>query len=59
MTSLLAYTKFGYLGPPVVLFLTNFLGVLGSPTKIDYRKRGTLILTSLLDRWQGFTLSKN
>ena len=32
------------LGPPVVPFLTPFLGE-GSPTKIDYRKKGTLILT--------------
>ena len=29
-------------------FLTNFLGWEGSPTKIDYRKVGTLIPTSLL-----------
>ena len=37
-----------YLGPPVVPFLTPFLGE-GSPTKMDYRKNGTLILTSLLE----------
>ena len=36
-----------HLGPPVVPFLTLFLGE-GSPAKIDYRKKGTLILTSLL-----------
>ena len=35
------------LGPPVVAFYP-FLGE-GSPTKLDYRKRGTLILTSLLE----------
>ena len=35
------------LGPPVVPFLTLFMGE-GSPTKIDYRKKGALILTSLL-----------
>ena len=35
------------LGPPVVPFYP-FLGE-GSPTKIDYRKKGTLILTSLLE----------
>ena len=33
------------LGPPVVPFLTPFLVA----TKIDYRKKGTLILTSLLE----------
>ena len=35
------------LGPPVVPFYP-FL-VEGSPTKIDYRQQGTLILTSLLE----------
>ena len=35
------------LGPPVVPFCP-FLGE-GSPSKIDYRKKGTLILTSLLE----------
>ena len=35
------------LGPPVVPFYP-FLGE-GSPAKIDYRKKGTLILTSLLE----------
>ena len=35
------------LGPPVVPFYP-FWGE-GSPTKIDYRKKGTLILTSLED----------
>ena len=35
------------LGPPVVPCYP-FLGE-GSPTKIDYRKKGTLILTSLLE----------
>ena len=29
-------------------FLTLFLGE-GSPTQMDYRKKGTLILTSLLE----------
>ena len=32
------FGKTPYLGPPVVLFLTPFLGE-GSPTKIDYTKR--------------------
>ena len=37
------------LGPPARCpFSPPFLGE-GSPTKIDYRKRGTLILTSLLE----------
>ena len=47
----LAKIKFafgGCLGPPVVPFLTPFLRE-GSPTKTDYRKKGTLVLTSLLD----------
>ena len=35
------------LGPPVVPFCP-FLGE-GSPTEIDYRKKGALILTSLLE----------
>ena len=35
------------LGPPVVPFYP-FLGE-SSPTKIDYRKKGALILTSLLE----------
>ena len=30
-------------------FLTPFVGWEGSPTKIDYRKKGALILTSLLE----------
>ena len=30
-------------------FLTPFFGWEGSPTKIDYRTKGTLILTSLLE----------
>ena len=34
------------LGPPVVPF---FLYIEGSPTKIDYRKDGTLILPFLLE----------
>ena len=38
---------FQQLGPPVVPFYP-FLGE-GSPTKIDYRRKGTLILTSLLE----------
>ena len=29
--------------------LVHFFGGEGSPTKIDYRKKGTLILTSLLE----------
>ena len=33
-----------HLGRPFILFLGE-----GSPTKIDYRKKGTLILTSLLE----------
>ena len=32
----------GPLGPPVVPFLTPFLGE-GSPTKIDYREKDTLM----------------
>ena len=36
----------GCLGSPVVPFYP-FLGE-GSPTKVDYRKKGTLIVTSLL-----------
>ena len=41
-------STFSYAGPPVVPFLTPFLGE-GSPTKIDYRKKGTVILISLLE----------
>ena len=38
------------LGPPVVPFLTRFfLGGEGSPTEMGYRKKGTLILASLLE----------
>ena len=37
----------GILGPPVVPFYP-FLGG-GSPTQIDYRKKGTFIVTSLLE----------
>ena len=37
------------LGPPARCPLTNFVGWEGSPTQIDYRKKGTLILTSLLE----------
>ena len=40
--------SFLILGPPVVPFLTLFWGE-GSPTKIDYIKKGALILTSLLE----------
>ena len=36
-----------WIGPPVMPFYP-FLGE-GSPTKIDYRKKGTLILTFLLE----------
>ena len=35
-------------GPPVVPVLTLCLGE-GSPTKIDHRKKGALILASLVD----------
>ena len=35
------------LGPPVVPFYPFFGGC--SPTKIDYRKNGTLVLSSLLE----------
>ena len=38
----------GILGPPVVPFYSFFWGG-GFPTKINYRKKGTLILTSLLE----------
>ena len=41
------------LGPAVVPFYL-FFGE-GSPTKIDYRRRGTLILTSLLEPRLGRT----
>ena len=37
-----------YLGPPIVPFSPLFWGA-GFPTKIDYRKKGSLILTSLLE----------
>ena len=37
------------LGSPARCPLTNFFGWEGSPTKIDYRKKGTLILASLLE----------
>ena len=38
------------LGPPVVPFLTLFFSGEGSPTKIDYRKKGgSLVLSSLLE----------
>ena len=36
------------LGPPVVPLLSPLFGE-GSPTGIDYREKGTLILTSLLE----------
>ena len=36
------------LGPPVVPFYPLLLGE-GSPTKMDYRKKGTLILSSVLE----------
>ena len=39
----------GWLGPPKVPFYRFFFGWEGSPTKIDYRKKGTLLLTSLLE----------
>ena len=35
--------------PPSSALLNPFFGGEGSPTKIDYRKRDTLILTSLLE----------
>ena len=38
------------LGPPAIGALLPFLFcVLGSPAKIDYRKEGTLTLTTLLE----------
>ena len=38
------------LGPPVVPDLPHsFVGWEGSPTKTDYRKKGTLVLTALLE----------
>ena len=37
-------------------FLISFFGWEGSPTKIDYRKKGTLILTSLLEDLVNFNL---
>ena len=42
-----------WLGPPTRCPFTNFFWGEGSPTKIDCRKRGALILTSLLGgpRW--------
>ena len=42
------------LGPPVVPFYT-FLGE-GSPTKIDYRRKGTLVLASLLEDLANYSL---
>ena len=44
------------LGPPVVPFLTPFFGWEFSPTKINYRKQGTLIQTSLLEDLVAFIL---
>ena len=41
-------TRSPVVGPPVVPFFSPFLGE-GSHTKIDYRKKGTLVLTSLLE----------
>ena len=46
-----------YLGPPVVPFYT-FSGQ-GSPTNIDYRRKGTLILTSPLEDLGIFDLPKS
>ena len=41
---------FFLVGTPVVPFLTDFFGwEIWFPNKIDYRKKGTLILTSLLE----------
>ena len=45
--SQLPQLQFFGLGPPVVPFYP-FLGE-GSPTKTDYGKKGTLILTTLLE----------
>ena len=45
------------LGPPVAPFLTVSFWGEGSPTKIDYSKKGTLILTSLQDLDQLFRVS--
>ena len=35
-----------------------FFGWEGSPTKIDYRKKGTLMLTSLLEDLEGVMLGE-
>ena len=43
------YALLNYIGPPVVPFYRFFFGWEGSPTKVDYRKKGTLIKTSLLE----------
>ena len=46
----------GAIGPPAIGAVLPFLfwGRFGSPTKIDYRKKGTLILFSLLEDLAGF-----
>ena len=41
------------LGPPVVPFYRYSFGWEGSPTKIDDRQKGTLILNSLLENLEG------
>ena len=42
--------------PPSNALSHPFFGWEGSPTKIDYRKKGTLILTSLLEDLDPFTV---
>ena len=54
--SILNDVKVSILGPPAVPFYP-FLRE-GSPTKIDYRTKGTLILTSLLEDLVYFGLRK-
>ena len=52
LRKLVVRTMVARLGPPVVPFCLCF-GWEGSPTKIDYRKMGTLILNSLLEDLEG------
>ena len=45
------------LAPPARCpFTVSFFGWEGNPTKIDYRKKGTLILASLLEDLQEYVL---
>ena len=46
------WAKVIFLGPPVVPFYQPFFWE-GSPTKRDYRTKGTLLLTSLLEGFPG------